>query len=103
MPTPEQIERARLVSLWRKATRYMQSDPPMRFHDYDPVDVMDGTAHGWPLEDFWEGGWLRPDQYAPNLPVGNATIGRTRIISNPPRRQQGLTRPDVELPDDFPY
>lgn len=98
-PTPDQIQRARLVCLWRKAAR-MWSDPSMRFHDYDPVEVMEGMRSVWPLDDFYDGPDLRPDQYPPNLPY-TGTLVKKRIISNPPR-----PRPipaDLELPDDFPY
>lgn len=99
-PTPGQIERARLVALWRRNARYW-TYPNERFDDYDPVEVMEGMRSVWPLDDFYNGPFPRPDQYAPNLPVGNVTIGRTRIISNPSRPL--APPPDLELPDDFPY
>ena len=99
-PTPGQIGRARLVCRWRWLAR-IWSSPSVRFNDYDPVEVMDADGRAWPLDDFYDGPFPRPDQYTPNLPVGNVTIGRSRIISNPPRPHP--TPPDIETADDFLY
>lgn len=99
-PTPGQIERARLVCRWRKAAR-IWTYPDERFHDYDPVEVMEGMGSVWPLDDWHNGLVPRPDQLAPNLPHGEIIHGRRRIISNPPRPRP--TPPDIETADDFPY
>lgn len=99
-PTPDQIRRARLVSLWRRNTRHW-TYPGERFHDYDPVEVMESMGRAWPLDDFYNGPDLRPDQYSPNLPYTGASA-RERVISNRPTRLD-VTIPQLELPDEFPY
>jgi hypothetical protein len=101
MPTPGQIQRAWRVSRWRWLAR-IWSVPYVRFHDYDPVEVMEGMGSVWPLDDFYDGPDLRPDQYPPNLPYTGTSV-KKRIISNPPRPQHEQARPGIEMPDDFPY
>lgn len=97
-PTSGQIERARLVSLWR---RLLGQVPGLHFNHYYPDDAMSEFNLPWPLDDWHNGPDLRPDQLAPNLPYGVMRYGRRRIISNPPRPL--APPPDLELPDDFPY
>lgn len=93
-PTPDQIERARLVSLWRKRCVPL---PSLTWCDYEPVGTMELLGLEWPLDDFNAAAPLRPDQQPPNHP--NAP---ERIISNRPSRPE-TTTPKLELPDDFPY
>ena len=92
MPTPAQIERARLVALWRR--RVMRT-PGTHWTQYDPFDQMELLGREWFTDDVIYNS--PPDRLKPS----DEFLGCVRRLANTRRPQP--TPHDLEMPDDFPY